>query len=755
MSLVKWMRKYNKRIMAVVVIILMFAFIGGYSLQYILQGSGGANQAVAYYGQSKKIKITRYKMSEAMQELEILQYLRMDAAMQQVFGMRGLLLGELVFSQSRSSVAAMNRAIQIIHQCRLPVSDEQLSEMYQRTVSPAIYWILLRQEAESAGIRTPPAQAGAQLASWLPQLFPDQTGHKPDEIYKAVMNSVVNRFRVSDRTVVEIVGRMLAVLEYASTICSTEDITIPELTHMASWAGDTLDADAVQLEARVFADKQSTPTDDALRAQFDKYKGNFSGDVSEDNLFGFGYKLPDRVQFDYVALKLSDVAQIVPAPTDEDAMEYYRQNRGTRFTQQVPSDPNDPNSRRVPRVRKYTEVKELILEQLRQQRINTKAEQVLDEVRTLADTNLEMGASEGKGLSVEQLKAKAGDYNQIAQQVAAKDGITLYSGQTGWLSAMDIESDEHLGRLYVSGQGMSNVPLTQAVFSVDAFGPDAAVLLFAAKPRMYATIGPIRNSAAMRSDDLSGQIMMVARIVGANKAGEPENLDVTYSTKTLDLGEPAKAKKDQTYSVKQQVTKDLQMLAAWDATRAKAEEFVALASKEGWEPASAKFNDLYGKQAKEAPNDPNVFSLTPMTTLRRMPSVELQTIAVQAAGSPVGLTDVYRAEVEKRRIDLLFSLVPPDATSAPNMPQVVEFKPGQSFYAIKSISAHWLSQQQYDLGKATLLQWEDNAQMQGLAVAHFNPGNILKRTNFRYAKAMEPKTEAEPGATKQKSKGTR
>jgi hypothetical protein len=743
MSLVKWMRKYNKRIMAVVVILLMFAFIGGSALQYILQGSGGANDAVAYYGPHKK-KITRYDLSAALQELEILQSLRMNAVLAQQRDLRWLLLGELIFSESRGSAAVMNQAAQIIQQYQLPVSEKQLSAFYERMVSPAVYWILLRQEAESAGVRVPPEQASASLAQAIPNLFPGQT-------YGSVMTSVTERFRVSEQNVIAVLGRLLSVLEYARAICSTEDVTIPQLTHMASWSGDSVDAEVVQLEAEVFADKQAAPTDEAIRAQFDTYKGDFSGHVSADNLFGFGYKLPDRVQLEYVALKLADVARIVPTVTHEEAMEYYRQNRSTVFMEEVPSDPNDPNSPRIQRPRSYADVEDMILQQLKQQRISRKAEQILDEVRNVADANNpETGDTEAGKLSVEELKKRAGDYGKIAQQVAAREKITLYSGQTGWLSAMDVQTDETLGRLYVPGQGSAGVPLTQVLFSIDALGEDAAVLMFATKPRLYGTIGPARNPMGMRSPDLSGQVMLIARIAGVSKAAEPENPDVTFSTKTVDLGQPPKSKKQDVYSVKAKVTEDLQKLAAWDTTRAKAEEFVALASKDGWEPAISKFNDLYGKQAKEDPNDPNVFRLDPLAGLRRIPNVQLQIIAAQGTGSPMGTTMLDQAEVEKRLVDQLFALVPPDATSAPNMPQVLEFKPGQCFYAVKSLSARWLDQQQYERRKPMLLQREDAVQMQSLAIVHFNPGNILKRTNFRFA--QETPAEKDKDKAGQKSK---
>ena len=103
----------------------------------------------------------------------------------------------------------------------------------------------------------------------------------------------------------------------------------------------------MQFNASYFANKEEIPSEETVAAQFDKYKANFPGEVSEANPFGFGYRLPDRVQFDYIALKLSDVASIVKPLTDEEAEQYYQQNRERQFTQKVPTDPNDPNSPQV------------------------------------------------------------------------------------------------------------------------------------------------------------------------------------------------------------------------------------------------------------------------------------------------------------------------------------------------------------------------------------------------------------------------
>ena len=101
MNLVKWFRKNNTKVMAVVVIVLMVGFVGGSALTQLLRSSGGMNKAVAYYG-LKKHKITPSDRAVARQELEILQALGAGQILQYQ-DLRGVLLGELLFSESSGS----------------------------------------------------------------------------------------------------------------------------------------------------------------------------------------------------------------------------------------------------------------------------------------------------------------------------------------------------------------------------------------------------------------------------------------------------------------------------------------------------------------------------------------------------------------------------------------------------------------------------------------------------------------------------
>ena len=231
--------------------------------------------------------------------------------------------------------------------------------------------------------------------------------------------------------------------------------------------------------------------------------------------------------------------------------------------------------------------------------------------------------------------------------------------------------------------------------------------------------------------------MMVARIVGVQKAGEPENLDVMFSTRTLELGQSVEPK-DEIYSVREKVIEDLQKLAAWDTTRARAEEFVVLASQEDWDPAIAKFNELYGKQAKQDPNDPNVFKLDYLAGVQRVSLAQVQTIAAETHGVAARAAILRRVQIQRQLVDRLYSLVPVDTESAPRMPQILEFKASQSFYVLKNVSVRRLDRQQYEKAKGRLLMRADNIQTQSVAAAHFNPANILKRMYFRSAEGVPP-----------------
>jgi hypothetical protein len=182
------------------------------------------------------------------------------------------------------------------------------------------------------------------------------------------------------------------------------------------------------------------------------------------------------------------------------------------------------------------------------------------------------------------------------------------------------------------------------------------------------------------------------------------------------------------------VIEDLKKLAAMDTTKSKAEEFIDLAAKNGWQSTIDEFNKLYGQRNKQSGEDANAFELQNLTNLRRTSDIELETVAMQSAGNPIGRLLVDRVETESQLISQFYSLIPQDSNTIDTLPLVMEFKPNMSYYCLKNISVNRLEQEQYDRFKALQVYREDFIQSQSLTPVHFNPENILKRMNFRQVK---------------------
>jgi len=733
MNLVKWLRKNNMKLMAVVVVIIMLGFTAGPALRFLGQGKSQRHETIASFANEKKI--TNYDLALAHRELEILQLLRADFLLKSLSvplirtpDLRGLLLGELLFAEQRTSPVISSRIKQLISADRYNISEKQINDIYRRTMPANVYWLLLRDEAQLAGIRISDENAGEVLSNVIPQLF-------NGEPYPRIISSIVEMKGIPEKEILATFAKLMAVLEYAKIICAAEDFTNAQVMHAISREEDTINLEFVKFDSAVFAESQDEPTEEKLTEHFEKYKNFLPGDVNDQNPYGFGYKLPDRVQFEYIAVKLDDVSAIVPKVTQQEAEEYYEKNR-EQFTVSVPSDPNDPNSSPVEQTKGYAEMADIISDQLRQNKINSKAREILDGAAAITEAALQSSDADRTSLSQDQLKQMVGDYNTAATQLAGKYNIRVYTGQTDLLSAADMRQDEYLRKLYLMNDRYSPVGLTRVLFAVDQLQASELSPFDVPNPKLYENIGPFI--------DMDGQLMLIVRPTAAANAAVPENINQTLGKNALILdGQPQQS--ENAYSMKEKVAQDLKKLLAMDVTKKKATEFVDLASRDGWEKTVEKFNKLYGQQDKDI-SEPDVsgtitapqksFALQNLSNLRRTSALTLEGLVTQSTRNPSVQPFVNEAKKESRLIDRLYSLIPPDSNTA-SVPVVLESKPDTSYYCIKNISVKRLDLEQYEKIKAIRTYRENFLQSQNMAPVHFAPENILKRMNFKLLRQNE------------------
>ncbi len=757
MNLVKWLRKNNTKIMAVVVIVLMIGFIGGSSLTYLLGGRGVANNVEAYYGNN--IRITRYDLLAAQQEMEILKQVQapnflkaLSDRVTQSPDFHSLVLGELLFNEERPSAEVITYLQQAAGRFQYRISNEEINDLYSRTVPGYYFWYLLNKEAENAGFMVKNDEARSYLTQALPQL----TGQNYAQYIGALMRTNV----LSEKQILSTFAKLLALLKYSHAVCSGQDMTIQQLKHTAAWQEESLNIEFVKFDAEKFIKTQETPNEEQINQQFDKFRKFSPDEVTDENPYGFGYKLPDRVQLEYITLKLDDVKEIVKKPAFDEIEAYYSNNKEREFTQQVHSDPNDPNSKMISQVKPFSEVSDIISDKLMQEKINNKATAIIQEAKTIGDGKLQdINDTELDKLNTEDRKEVAGSYTNASESLSKKYNIHIYHGTTGELSAVDMQTDKYLSSLYLQGY-VNNLSLARVVFAVDKLGLSELGSYELIKPKVYLSLGPVK--------DRSGRLLALIRVVKALKESVPEDINQKYSMKSFnfDTNQESTGTEKQEFSVKENVEKDLKRLAAMKTAKDRANELIELASMEGqtWENAVNKLNVQYGLVKANDVNDPNAalitepndvneppFELQNMTDLRRLSTENLYTLSLLVQSNPA------HKQIDRDRkkgalfVNLMFSQAPQteDSNTPEFKPQAIEFKPDMSYYAIKNISVKPLWKEDYEKLKAIATFSEDHVETQSLALVQFNPQNIIKRMNFKFTDASMEKTIEEPNESEE------
>jgi hypothetical protein len=220
---------------------------------------------------------------------------------------------------------------------------------------------------------------------------------------------------------------------------------------------------------------------------------------------------------------------------------------------------------------------------------------------------------------------------------------------------------------------------------------------------MYQNIGP--------AQDFTGQVVALLRIVEAQKAKEPDSIDLAIDKSTIELDQ----EEEKIYSVKEKVTEDVKKLTAFDVAETKASEFKQRLQTEQWNDAISEYNKLYKKEKGLPESDPNMFAMQNLTNLRRIPQAAIE--ALSALDSPTNqvLIETY---LNKKFVDKLYELVPPEQDSLSETPVLMESKSKMSWYVVKNISINRLYQEDYLKLKGQASYQEDYFESQNLAAIH-------------------------------------
>jgi hypothetical protein len=727
-SVVKWIRKNQRKLMAFFVIIIMIVFVGGTALTQLMSKMGAEGQTLGYFGEKNKIAVADIR--QAQSDLNVLRLLMFDRLFH--FGMRDLasrLLAQLLFPDSRIAAAMSDDMKKAVIQGQLKVSAKDIDVFFsQATGRSELLWILLKAEAKQAGCVVTNNQAKEILKQIVPQLTQGQADAKQ------LVDFIIKNHSIPEREIFRAAADLWAVMAYTRMIADTENVTIDQVRATIGREGEKIDSEFVRINASDFIAGQDEPADEELADQFERYKKSPPGRIDDRNPYGFGYEQPARITIEYLILKLDDARALVTEPTADEMEEFYRQNLHLPeyqfiFKYDELTDPNDPASK-VQKTRSYAEVSGQIQRVMTMAKTNRQADMIMNEAIELTEPGF-AGTDTGPSGSAESDKP-AGGYTEAAAKLSEKYKAKVYAGRTGLLSANDVAADTCLGRLSIEGQNQKVIPLAKAVFALDELGAGQAGLPGTTRSKMWQNIGPAR--------DMFGSIVAIVRVIRAESASEPNDLSLTFNTTGVTLDETEQS--PGVYVVRDEVVRDVKLQKAMRQAKERAEELVMLLDRKAdWAEALGELNSRYSD-----PNDASVVEmrLDKLTQQTRLSDMDIWAVGVQSADSPAAAAYVRNMMERKKLLDKLYSFIPAGKTEATDLKAVFEFKPGACYYVVRNVSRTTVTEQDYQQQKGRVALMLDAAQTERLLLIHLGPDNIFKRMNYRPATTRTDSDKQQP-----------
>jgi hypothetical protein len=719
----KYIRKNRNKLMAIFVVAIMGAFILGdmtcRQLTRVRQ-----NPTLATYGSNQQIKITAEARQQARAELKLLAELLAPQFLASQQDTNLQLLGQLFFHEPGMAERVAKNLKMMLSASGIPVSEATIDDFFRQARAegdPSDLWILLNAEADSAGVTSTPAEATDILSQVIPQLT-KRSLHD-------FLTMEIQRGN-SEESVLYAYSKLVKLFHYAKLKTSQNLVTTNELKTAIKNRAETVDPNCVRIDATVLIDGNSVFPQDQLAKQFSQFKDNQPGDYTDANPYGFGYRLPSRVQLEYLAVKLDDVRAKVDKPTTQEMQAYYQQNT-SHFSSEEP-DPADPNNpdKKITRLKSYSDAADDISRMLFDEKVQTKTNSVLSDATKIVDRNLEGQYVEK--LSDAKYKELAGSYEDAAKAATEKHGIKVYAGRTGMLSSADFSYGKrgHTGSLFIEGRSGDAVSLGKIAFAVAKLDGVELGPFDIQTPRMYENIGPL-------TDTVTDKLKAVVRVVDAAKDDAPADAGVSYSVAGIRLDEPVS--KNDVFSVKEAVTKDLRVMAAMSVAGKMASELSALGAAADWKPLLKTWNTKYAASGSREP-----FAVKPLGTTRRMTAADIWLETQVIKGRPDYL--VERGARLKRSIlaNRMLDLIKPGETTVGTLPAVVKFEAGHEYYVIKTMSlSDQATTRTYEEGKALRDYYTGVRESQAFAFIHYSPANIKQRMAYKQVENRDVPAETD------------
>jgi len=738
MSVIRWFRKNNKKLLAIFGTLLMVGFL--LPTYMGRQARTQLEHVMGYVNQNgQKQAITNVSLYQAKQQLDALQALGVDTI--SMLGMipqireigninklTTMAVHQLLFGQANFSNYFRRILYELAQQGGWTKNQQDLDKIIanidQLALSDvndaALYYLLLTQEAHSGGIYSTKAQIDALINI-------RQQAINAGRIRPFSFSAVLAQFALTENDLRNAIGNYIAILRYGHLVTRALDLSEPQLrTEVRDLIQrDTVEGTFVRFNARQFLDKVPEPNEQDLQQQFDTYRKFTADQISDDNPFGFGYLLPDRVQVEFLKVDINqtanlveaEFAQLTPQKQEDRLREYWLAHKDDfkeeiSQTKEAETKSQKPEYRYLPFDEAYEQVKTSWFKQ----QAREKAEKVLAEAALTSQSynsaqpakqNSPEGTTEAKNIS---------DYTQLARQFSTPQLAVSY-GKTAFIFYHAAQSDPNFAYTYQLSKGQPQYSALDIIFDCQPLHKGLVGKYDLAPVQLGEDI---KSLLAIRMEQDSAAYMM--RIVAVDLQREPVSLDDDGRQGPASQVAPAGGENP----LKEQVKVDWKNLQAYELAEKKARQF-AQQAKTDWTAALTEFNTA------ASPVEPNQLASTRVLKEDSLPTVRQQIERWQQMAQSNPNVSSYVLPQVARLSSLLQKAVlqarssenaKPGALAMMNLP--AEF----SCLVFKDLQVKIPDENEY-LRRKPLVTADIISRNQNLmTIIHFNPENIVKRTGF-------------------------
>lgn len=538
--MMKWLRLHSKKIMAALVLLAMFSFVGGSALYSLLARDPGKTVVMSAFGRD----YTQNEVSIARSDTEVLDALliswKMDA---------------------------------------------------ERAFSPK-HWLLMAEEADRAGIGVSNEEVEKVM----------QAQEEQRQSYNMGPLDMLRTSRGMSRTMIRsALRRQMAIMKNAERILRSGMPSEPQLRHYVHATEEKVKVSYVPFDAEKYADPKEPISDDEAQAQFEAYKNIYPED-SEDG-FGYKLPQRVKVQYAVASFSAAQQQVPVSFDEIKDYWKKnrasYKKTEWIEEPQPVTSAPASsqptsqpaPKKKSVQKEKTFTEAQADVERDLRKkkaQQIATRAMRRLADLMAAPWNSLSVDAKTGYKPIPDEAKDPEFLKNLVAK-ISTEFNITITYSETPLSSRKSIKSLTLIGDAVTPGEGEEPLGLPDYAFRVPSFYSVSEDHASALRLQIFqAPLSPLtglsRGSYAFKGGrlvEMPGEVekLVLFRVVEAADAGVPKDMS----------------------EVRQHIDSDLHLKHAFQKIEPIARQLQVVATRVGINAALPIFTDIMSTTELKTP----------------------------------------------------------------------------------------------------------------------------------------------------------